>query len=108
MVPNLRKLVAEARKAGAIPVLYQTWGYRDGDPKVAGDDFFAMNRRVREGYLACSNEIGGLPVIPAGVAWELEAKNGKLADLFVADGSHPSAKGNALTASVFADALGAR
>jgi hypothetical protein len=108
MVPSLRTLVAEARKAGAVPVLYQTWGYRDGDPKVAGDDFFAMNRRVREGYLASSNEIGGLPVIPAGDAWELEAKNGKLADLFVADGSHPSAKGNALTAKVFADALGRR
>jgi hypothetical protein len=105
MVPNLRTLVAEARKAGAIPVLYQTWGYRDGDPKVAGDDFFAMNQRVRDGYLASSNEIGGLPVIPAGDAWELEARKGKLADLFVADGSHPSAKGNALTARVFADAL---
>ena len=105
MVPALRTLAAEARKAGAVPVLYQTWGYRDGDPKVAGDDFFAMNRRVREGYQATSNETGGIYVIPAGDAWELEARKGKLADLFAADGSHPSAKGNALTGKSFAEAI---
>lgn len=105
MVPALRTLVAEARKAGAVPVLYQTWGYRDGDPKVAGDDFFAMNRRVREGYHATSNETGGICVIPAGDAWEREARKGKLADLFMADGSHPSAKGNAITATAFAEAF---
>lgn len=105
MVPALRTLVAEARKAGAVPVLYQTWGYRDGDPKVADDDFFAMNRRVREGYHATSKETGGICVIPAGDAWEREARKGKIADLFMADGSHPSATGNALTAGLFADTL---
>lgn len=105
MTPNLRALVSESRQAGAIPVLYQTWGYREGDPKVEGDDFFAMNRRVRAGYLASSRECGGLLVIPAGDAWEREARMGRLADLFMPDGSHPSGKGNALTAATFADAM---
>ena len=31
MFPNVRKLADEARKAGAVPVLYQTWGRRDGN-----------------------------------------------------------------------------
>jgi hypothetical protein len=105
MVPALRTLVAEARKAGSVPVLYQTWGYRDGDPKVADDDFFAMNRRVREGYLVASKDAGGIHVIPAGDAWEDEARRGGLAELFLPDGSHPSAKGNALTAAAFAESI---
>jgi hypothetical protein len=108
MAPSLRFLVDEARQSGAIPILYQTWGYREGDPKVKGDDFFAMNRRVRDGYLASSREVGGLLVIPAGDAWEREARKGRLAELFMPDGSHPSGKGNALTAATFVDALKSR
>ena len=31
MIPKVRVLAREARAAGAVPVLYQTWGRRDGD-----------------------------------------------------------------------------
>ena len=105
MSPNLKSLAAEARKQGAVPVLYQTWGYRDGDPKVSGDDFAAMTARVREGYRAAAKDAGGLFIVPVGDAWEREVAAGRGAALFKSDGSHPTAKANSLTAGVFADAF---
>lgn len=93
--------VTEARKIGAVPLLYQTWGRRDGDPDLAGDDFFRMNVRLRDGYRAASRNAGGVIVVPAGDAWEREFRAGKGNGLFVEDGSHPSAFGNGVTAREF-------
>ena len=101
MLPPLQELATEARKNGAIPVLYQTWGRRDGDPDVRGDDFFAMTERVRRGYSAASSAMGNLVVVPAGDEWEKEARAGRKKELFLDDGSHPSAVGNAITARAF-------
>lgn len=103
MFPPLRLLVTEARKQGAVPVLYQTWGRRDGDPDAGKDDFLSMTRRLREGYRAASRDAGGLVVVPVGDAWEREWKAGRGAALFMEDGSHPTQAGNDLTGSVFAD-----
>ena len=105
MVSPLLKLVNEARKQGAIPVLYQTWGRRDGDKNVAGDDFHSMMSRLREGYQAAADDAGGLVVVPAGDAWEREVSAGRGARLFMDDGSHPSPLGNELTAEVFYETL---
>jgi hypothetical protein len=99
----LKKLVEEARKHGAVPVLYQTWGYRDGDAKKPGDDFRAMTGRVREGYRAAARKAGNLVVVPVGDAWEREASATEVRKLFQNDGSHPSRHGNELTARVFHD-----
>jgi hypothetical protein len=95
MFPPLRSLVTEVKKTGALPVLYQTWGRRDR--------FTEMNARLREGYHAAAENAGGLWVIPVGDAWESEFRAGGGASLFMADGSHPSELGNALTARVFYD-----
>jgi hypothetical protein len=105
MFPYLRVLADEARAHGAVPVLYQTWGYLDGDPHRAGDDFHAMTARVREGYHAAAQYAGGLQVIPAGDAWEQEMIAGRGRRLFVSDGSHPSSHGNRITAEAFHRAL---
>jgi hypothetical protein len=105
MFPPLRELVAEVRKAGAVPVLYQTWGRRDGDPKRRRDDFHAMNARLRSGYQAAAEHAGGLVVVPVGDAWECEVDAGRGAGLFMEDGSHPTPAGNALTAGVFFETL---
>jgi hypothetical protein len=102
MFPPLRALDAEVRKAGAIPVLYQTWGRRDGDADVAGDHFDAMTERLRDGYRAASRDAGGLFVVRVGDAWQRESAAGRGAELFADDGSHPSPRGNDLTAAVFA------
>ncbi len=105
MHPPLRELVAEARRAGAVPVLYQTWGRRDGNPGTHGDDFHAMTARLREGYHEASRHVGNAVVVPVGDAWERAFRNGMAAKLFEPDGSHPASEGEKLTARVFADVL---
>lgn len=104
MVPAVGKLAAEARAAGAVPVLYQTWGYRDGDPARREDDFIAMNARVRDGYRGAAHATG-LAVVPVGDAWEREIRAGRGDHLFRPDGKHPSVEGDQLTAGVFVEAL---
>jgi hypothetical protein len=105
MFTPLRQLVTEVRRHGAIPVLYQTWGRRDGDSRLSHDDFAAMNRRLREGYHAAARHAGGLVVIPVGDAWEREIVAGRGGDLFMPDGSHPTQLGSDLTAAVFYETL---
>ncbi len=97
----LRKLVSEARQAGAIAVLYQTWGRRDGDRSLRHDDFHAMTARIREGYQAAATNCGGMVVVHAGDAWEREMNAGRGKELFIEDGSHPTRLGNRVTAEVF-------
>lgn len=94
-------LASEARAAGAVPLLYQTWGRRDGDPDLAEDDFHSMNMRVRNGYRAASENAGNVAIVPAGDAWEREFTAGRGMSLFVDDGSHPSSFGNEVTAREF-------
>jgi len=105
MHPPLRELVAETRKAGAIPVLYQTWGRRHGNPGTIGDDFHAMTARLRTGYHEAAKAAGGVVVVPVGDAWEKAFSEGRADELFDKDGSHPAPGGNKLTARVFADTL---
>jgi hypothetical protein len=106
MFPYVRKLAAEAREAGAVPVLYQTWGRRDGDELHPGDDdFHAMNRRLRDGYRQAAHNAGGLTIVPVGDAWEKEVDAGRGAELYQKDGSHPTARGNRLAAQVFYETL---
>jgi hypothetical protein len=106
MFPPLRKLAAEARAHGAVPVLYQTWGYRDGDShRIGGDDFHAMTRRLREGYRAAAQDAGGLTVVPVGDAWEREISEGRSNALFQEDGSHPTSHGDQVTARIFYQTL---
>ncbi len=100
MVPSVMQLAREARVSGAMPVLYQTWGYRDGDERRFNDDFFAMNQRLRQGCQA-SARIEALPVVPVGDAWESEMAKGRGARLFMPDGLHPSRDGVRLNAHVF-------
>jgi hypothetical protein len=106
MFPHVRKLADEVRKAGAEPVLYQTWGRRDGDEQLRGkDNFHAMNRRLREGYRQAAHNAGGLTIVPVGDAWEKEVDAGRGAELYQDDGSHPTALGNRLAAKVFYETL---
>jgi len=105
MFSPLRKLVTDCRNHGAIPILYQTWGRRDGARNRFGDDFHAMTQRVRANDQAAAEYAGGLVVVPVSDAWEREFFEGRGSMLFLADGSHPSAMGNRLTASVFVNSL---
>lgn len=104
MVPAVMQLAREARAVGAMPVLYQTWGYRDGDERRFYDDFFAMNQRLRKGYRETA-QVEGLPVVRVGDAWESEMAKGRGARLFMPDGLHPSRDGVQLNAQVFYESL---
>lgn len=104
MTPALRKLVDEARARGAVPVLYQTWGYRDGDKALPHDDFHAMTARLRDGYQA-AGKAENIAVVPVGDAWEREFSAGNSAKLYQKDGSHPTAYGNEVIAKTFYETL---
>ncbi len=106
MVPAMRVLAAEARAAGAVPVIFQTWARRDAG--AAGPDFPTRHRRVREGCRAAARAAGDLGVVPVGDAWAAEMAAGRGNRLYQEDGSHPSREGDRLTARVFFDTLFAR
>ncbi len=101
MFGPLRFLVNEARAHGAIPVLYQTWGRRDGNDQLRADNFQQMTSRLREGYHAAAKFAGGVIIVPVGDAWEREMQAGRGHGLFTEDGSHPSPAGDAITAATF-------
>lgn len=101
MYPSVIFFANEARSIGARPMLYQTWGRRDGQPGLRGDDFYQMNDRVRDGYARAADHAGGIEVVPVGDAWEAEYRKGNGEKLFIEDGSHPSDYGNWVSAMVF-------
>jgi lysophospholipase L1-like esterase len=102
MFPNVRKLADEARDAGSVPVLYQTWGRQHGNPRLSSKhDFMAMNRRVREGYRDAARDAGGLLIVPAGDVWEREVAAGRGNLLYKPDGSHPTPYAERLIAETF-------
>jgi hypothetical protein len=105
MIPAAKALVAEIRKAGAVPAMFVTWGRRDGDQQNAkifpGDTMEAMQVRLETGYREAADEAGGAVLVPVGPTW-LKARNaGKMDGLFAKDGSHPAKDGVYLSACVF-------
>lgn len=101
MYPFIEFFVKEARANGARPMLYQTWGRRDGQPGLKGDDFYQMNARIREAYSIAADKAGGAEIVPVGDAWEEEFGKGNGGKLYVEDGSHPSEFGNRVSARIF-------
>lgn len=92
------------RNAGAKPLLYMTWGRRDGDAenREVLPDFKTMQHQLTASYESAAeqNQAG---IVPVGLVWsrirEKDSVFGK--ELYDADGSHPSAKGSCLAAAVF-------
>lgn len=105
MLPHAKTLVAEIRKAGAVPVFFQTWGRRDGDKQNStahpNDTFEKMQVRLIAGYRETALASGGALIVPVGERWSKEMKAGKGKRLFAKDGSHPSPAGVELSAEVF-------
>lgn len=99
--PAVRQLHAKIKENGARTLLFQTWGYKDGDRRsVPGDTYGAMQERLRRGYGGIAKELK-IDVVPVGTAWELALKKDTKLDLWGPDGSHPSASGTYLAACVF-------
>lgn len=105
MDPAVKKLAAAARAAGAQPVLFLTWGRKDGDRQNAsrfpGDTYAAMQKRLTQGYEKAARRAGGIAIVPVGRVWGEVLKQGAGAGLYTRDGSHPDRAGNYLAACVF-------
>lgn len=96
-------LVPRIREAGAEPLLYMTWGHRDGNtvhPDLVG--YEAMQQRLTDAYREAA-ERNGIRVVPVGEAWAMLRKTapefGRL--LYQDDGSHPTVYGAYLATCVF-------
>jgi len=97
-------LAREIRADGATPLLYETWGYRTGNPALAGDTFDAMNSRVVDGYETAART-GDLRIVPAGAAFARDVHAGHLQDLWAGDGQQPSLEGTYLAAATVVQTL---
>jgi len=98
-------LADRARACGAEPVLFETWGRRDGDAANSEifRDYSTMQDRLDEGFAAMA-AAGELRRARIGAAFRrLHARpEFDFASLYVGDGSHPSALGTWLAALVIA------
>jgi hypothetical protein len=101
MFPAAAFLDNMAKRIGARTVLFETWGYKQGDPGAyAGDAYQAMQARVRQGYAELSSDLGAL-LAPVGDAWSTSVSSRPAFDLWESDSHHPSQAGSYLTACVF-------
>tara|TARA_R110002096_G_scaffold6186_3_gene28260 strand:+ start:555 stop:1268 length:714 start_codon:yes stop_codon:yes gene_type:complete len=99
---SVDKLCRIIKKSGAIPVLYMTWGRRDGDkanPSVYAT-YEAMQSRLTAAYEKAASR-NGAGLAPVGLAWKAVREKNPDIELYKGDGSHPSLKGACLTSCVF-------
>lgn len=89
----------------AIPLFFNTWGRRDGDPQWDSiDTFTEMNQRLHVAYDHMANENSGM-LCPVGIGFEHIANDGAAPitfnSLYAGDGSHPAIYGSYLAACMF-------
>jgi len=101
MFPAVRQLATTAQRQGAEPVLFMTWGRRDGFPETGHASFVSMQAAITAAYTEIADELGAR-VAPVGETW---ASIMDRVDLFARDGSHPSPAGTYLAAAVLYAAI---
>jgi len=101
-VQSVAALADLARAAGSTPVVYGTWAYRPGTPRLAKlfDNHEDMAARMIAGARLAAEQSDSL-LAPVGQAFFDAADPA----LFARDGIHPSPKGSALAADVIAATL---
>jgi hypothetical protein len=87
---SVREFVQKIRRTNASPLLYMTWARRDQPGQLA---------ELSKAYMTIGNELN-VKVMPVGHAWEEARRRWLSADLYLYDGSHPTATGSYLTACV--------
>ncbi|MDO4739406.1 MAG: SGNH/GDSL hydrolase family protein [Eubacteriales bacterium] len=100
---SVRGLCALIRAAGAKPVLYASWAYREGSEKLAGTEmsYAAMDEGLYASYHEAAQENDALV---ADVGRAFTAVRG-IVNLYEADDYHPSAAGSMLAAHVIAKTI---
>ncbi len=99
MLPPARVLAGRIRALGARPILFATWGDRNGGA-FPGESYAAMQDRIDETYREVAGEIAS-PIAPVGMAWAEALRRRPTIDLWQADDHHPSLLGSYLAACVF-------
>jgi hypothetical protein len=105
---SVKKLSALIKEAGARPVLYMSWGRRDGDKANAtlNPDYETMQKRLTAAYTKAAKDNDCL-LVPVGEVWasvrKADPELGKA--LYAKDGSHPADKGAFLISCVFMNVL---
>lgn len=100
MYPAARTLARRIREEGAEPVLFMTWGHRDGWPERGLKDYASMQAEIRRGYRSIASELEA-PVAAVGEAWAAVREQHPTINLWEPDGSHPSPAGTYLAACAF-------
>ena len=97
---SVKELCALARAAGAKPLLYASWAYREGSEKLAstGISFMEMDAALYESYHEAAEQND---VLVADVGKAFLALRG-LAELYEPDDYHPSEAGSVLAAETIA------
>lgn len=95
---GVRSLAEKIRTAGAQPVLYATWGRKDGSDTLTKYDFSSeeMTWKLAAAYDAIGKELD-IPVVQVGAAF-YDVYHGSSIELYNDDKSHPSPAGSYLAA----------
>ncbi len=100
MYPAIRSFNEMIRKAGAVPILYLTWGRKNGDTELGYSDYASMQDSLTKGYMDIAQELS-IEVSPVGAAWKTAHERRPELELWAGDGVHPSLAGSYLAACVF-------
>lgn len=96
------------RESGGEPLLFETWGRRDGDAQNPGlfPDYETMQAKLTEAYRT-AGERNAIRVAPVGEVWAAVRRvNPRLGlDLYSRDGSHPSGIGARLATAVLLETI---
>lgn len=105
---GVRPLVERIREIGAQPVLYATWGRKEGSDTLEKNNMTSeeMTWKLASAYDAIAKELD-IPVVHVGIAFR-ELYTGTKLELYNADKSHPSHVGSYVAAlSLFCGIFGA-
>jgi hypothetical protein len=97
--PAAVKLAVAAIESGARPVLFLTWGHRDGSAEVGHSSYSTMQVAIAGTYSELGAAVTG-EVAPVGMAWWMAREERPDVSLYQADGIHPSMEGSYLAAAV--------
>jgi hypothetical protein len=100
MEPSARILVNAITAVNAQPIIFVTWGRRDGLPEAGFDSFFEMQEQLQLGYTEIAQSLD-VALAPVGKTWQLGLLEDANIPLWDTDGSHPSVEGSYLSACVF-------
>jgi hypothetical protein len=104
MYPAVTQLVAMIRSAGAVPLLFLTWGHQSGWPQAGLSTYSSMQAAVDQGYLDIASRLA-VSIAPVGDAWQSVISKRADPGLWQEDGVHPTTAGTYLAACVFYAAI---